>query len=207
MNFDKNEKIKKMYFTRAGGWTAQVRPALELQRSAEVEAALVEADAKRAHAAEEAKRRRAPVAFGGRTDKLPPMANTEGQSADVWESPEEEAARLEREKINPILVSNALCAFALKYAMFRMIKDLDGLTINVAGVVKDCLLIGLSFVMFHSPVTPLQMFGYAVALAAVFKYNLDKHGIENPFVSCVNPSTIKINSTRVSTSYIDLSIF
>ena len=119
---------------------AKTRAALELQRNAEVEAALAEAEAKRAHAAEEAKRRKAPVAFGGRTDKLPPKAAADedkklprdkdgkliprpfklsetkprhragifddddenkapARDPDVWESPEEEEARLEREKI------------------------------------------------------------------------------------------------------------
>ena len=118
---------------------AKTRAALELQRNAEVEAALAEAESKRAHAAEEARRRKAPVAFGGRTDKLPPKAAADedkklprdkdgkliprpfklsetkprhrnpfddddenkapARDPDVWESREEEAARLEREKI------------------------------------------------------------------------------------------------------------
>ena len=120
---------------------AKTRAALELQRNAEVEAALAEAEAKRAHAAEEARRRKAPVAFGGRTDKLPPKAGAADEDGkklprdkdgkliprpfklsetkprhrnpfddddenkapardpDVWETSEEEAARLEREKI------------------------------------------------------------------------------------------------------------
>ena len=120
---------------------AKTRAALELQRNAEVEAALAEAESKRAHAAEEARRRKAPVAFGGRTDKLPPKAGAADEDGkklprdkdgkliprpfklsetkprhrnpfddddenkapardpDVWESREEEAARLEREKI------------------------------------------------------------------------------------------------------------
>ena len=120
---------------------AKTRAALELQRNAEVEAALAEAEAKRAHAAEEARRRKAPVAFGGRTDKLPPKAGAADEDGkklprdkdgkliprpfklsetkprhrnpfddddenkapardpDVWETSEEEAARLEREKV------------------------------------------------------------------------------------------------------------
>ena len=120
---------------------AKTRAALELRRNAEVEAALAEAESKRAHAAEEARRRKAPVAFGGRTDKLPPKAGAADEDGkklprdkdgkliprpfklsetkprhrnpfddddenkapardpDVWESREEEAARLEREKI------------------------------------------------------------------------------------------------------------
>ena len=119
---------------------AKTRAALELQRNAEVEAALAEAESKRAHAAEEARRRKAPVAFGGRTDKLPPKAAADedgkklprdkdgkliprpfklsetkprhrnpfddddenkapARDPDVWETSEEEAARLEREKI------------------------------------------------------------------------------------------------------------
>ena len=62
---------------------AKTRAALELQRNAEVEAALAEAEAKRAHAAEEARRRKAPVAFGGRTDKLPPKAGAADEDEKV----------------------------------------------------------------------------------------------------------------------------
>ena len=79
--------------------------------------------------------------------------------------------------LGAIFLTNAACAFALNFIMFKVIKDLDGLTVNVAGVVKDCLLIGLSYVLFHSPVTWIQILGYAVALGGVFKYNLDKFGI------------------------------
>ena len=80
--------------------------------------------------------------------------------------------------LGAIFLTNAVCAFALNFIMFKVIKDLDGLTVNVAGVVKDCFLIALSYVLFHSPVTWIQLLGYAIALAAVFKYNLDKLGIQ-----------------------------
>jgi len=84
-------------------------------------------------------------------------------------------------KLGAIFLTNAVCAFALNFVMFKVIKDLDGLTVNVAGVVKDCLLIASSYVLFHSPVTWIQILGYAIALGAVFKYNLDKLGIKTRY--------------------------
>ena len=80
--------------------------------------------------------------------------------------------------LGAIFLTNAACAFSLNLIMFKVIKDLDGLTVNVAGVVKDCLLIGLSYVLFHSSVTWIQIIGYAVALGGVFKYNLDRLGLK-----------------------------
>ena len=84
--------------------------------------------------------------------------------------------------LGAIFLTNAVCAFALNFIMFKVIKDLDGLTVNVAGVVKDCLLIGLSYVLFHSPVTWIQLLGYAIALGGVFKYNLDMLRIKTSYV-------------------------
>ena len=45
---------------------------------------------------------------------------------------------------------------------------------NIAGVVKDWMLIGLSVLMYASPVTPLNLGGYFVAFLAVCMYNYRK---------------------------------
>jgi drug/metabolite transporter (DMT)-like permease len=81
-----------------------------------------------------------------------------------------------------ILLGNGLLAFALNLVMFRVIKDLDGLTVNIAGVVKDCVLICFSWSVFNSPLSLTQLCGYAVALVGVFKYNIDKLGIKISFL-------------------------
>ncbi len=45
---------------------------------------------------------------------------------------------------------------------------------NVAGVVKDWLLIGLSVALFHSAVSGLNLFGYLIAFLGVCWYNYRK---------------------------------
>lgn len=72
------------------------------------------------------------------------------------------------------LLGNCCCAFALNLAVFKIIKNLNALTLNIAGILKDCLLVSFSFFVFRSPVTGLQLCGYAVALIGIFKYNQDR---------------------------------
>ena len=45
---------------------------------------------------------------------------------------------------------------------------------NIAGVVKDWLLIGLSVALFHSAVSGLNLFGYLIAFLGVCWYNYRK---------------------------------
>lgn len=73
-----------------------------------------------------------------------------------------------------ILVANAACAFALNLSVFLLIGRTSALTMNVAGVIKDWLLIGTSSFLFHSKVTPLNLQGYGIAFAGVCWYNWNK---------------------------------
>lgn len=73
-----------------------------------------------------------------------------------------------------IFFSNAACAFGLNMAVFLLIGKTSALTMNIAGVVKDWLLIFLSYLLYKAPVTPLNLFGYAIAFAAVLWYNYQK---------------------------------
>ena len=73
-----------------------------------------------------------------------------------------------------MLVANAACAFALNLSVFLLIGKTSALTMNVAGVIKDWLLIGLSSLLFHSKVTPLNLQGYGIAFAGVCWYNWTK---------------------------------
>ena len=47
-------------------------------------------------------------------------------------------------------------AFGLNMSVFLLIGKTSALTMNVAGVIKDWLLIGLSVMLFHAEVLPLQ---------------------------------------------------
>ncbi|GAX76953.1 hypothetical protein CEUSTIGMA_g4400.t1 [Chlamydomonas eustigma] len=71
----------------------------------------------------------------------------------------------------PLLLGSAVAAFALNMAVFLLIGKTSALTMNIAGVVKDWLLIGLSVILFGSTVTGLQLFGYLIAFAGVMYYN------------------------------------
>ncbi|GAA5847828.1 hypothetical protein JCM5353_000214 [Sporobolomyces roseus] len=71
----------------------------------------------------------------------------------------------------PLLLLNASTAFALNCAVVFLIGAASSLVLTLSGVLKDILLVGLSVVLFGTPVTFIQMVGYSVALAGlvVFK--------------------------------------
>ena len=72
-------------------------------------------------------------------------------------------------------------------AVFLLIGKTSALTMNIAGVVKDWMLIGLSVWLFHSAVSRLNLFGYLIAFLAVCWYNYQKlQAVRSQFV-CVMP--------------------
>ena len=52
-------------------------------------------------------------------------------------------------------------------AVFMLIGKTSALTMNIAGVIKDWMLIFLSFYLFHAPVTALNLLGYAFCCTGV----------------------------------------
>ncbi|GAA0161057.1 secondary carrier transporter [Lithospermum erythrorhizon] len=71
-----------------------------------------------------------------------------------------------------IFFSNALCALALNFSIFLVIGRTGAVTIRVAGVLKDWILIALSTVVFpESTITELNIIGYGIALCGVVMYN------------------------------------
>jgi len=76
---------------------------------------------------------------------------------------------------NPVIfLSNAGAAFALNMSVFMLIGKTSALTMNVAGVIKDWLLIGLSVVIFQAKVTSINLGGYLIAFGGVVFYNYTK---------------------------------
>ncbi|AQK99877.1 Probable sugar phosphate/phosphate translocator At2g25520-like [Zea mays] len=67
--------------------------------------------------------------------------------------------------------TNSLCAFALNLAVFLLVGKTSALTMNVAGVVKDWLLIAFSWSVIRDTVTPVNLFGYGIAFLGVGYYN------------------------------------
>ncbi|KMZ61883.1 Phosphate translocator, putative, expressed [Zostera marina] len=67
--------------------------------------------------------------------------------------------------------ANSICAFALNLAVFLLVGKTSALTMNVAGVVKDWLLIAFSWSVIRDTVTPVNLFGYGIAFLGVAYYN------------------------------------
>jgi drug/metabolite transporter (DMT)-like permease len=70
-----------------------------------------------------------------------------------------------------IFGTNSICAFALNLAVFLLVGKTSALTMNVAGVVKDWLLIAFSWSVIRDTVTPVNLFGYGIAFLGVAYYN------------------------------------
>ncbi|KAL0427047.1 UNVERIFIED_CONTAM: putative sugar phosphate/phosphate translocator [Sesamum latifolium] len=73
-----------------------------------------------------------------------------------------------------IFGTNSFCAFALNLAVFLLVGKTSALTMNVAGVVKDWLLIAFSWSVIKDTVTPINLLGYALAFLGVGYYNHSK---------------------------------
>lgn len=52
-------------------------------------------------------------------------------------------------------------------AVFMLIGKTSALTMNIAGVIKDWMLIFFSFYLFHAPVTTLNLAGYLFCCSGV----------------------------------------
>jgi hypothetical protein len=71
-----------------------------------------------------------------------------------------------------IFFLNAICALALNFSIFLVIGRTGAVTIRVAGVLKDWILIALSTIIFpESTITGLNITGYGIALSGVVMYN------------------------------------
>lgn len=75
----------------------------------------------------------------------------------------------------PVLILNSLCTFALNLSVFLVISHTSALTIRVAGVVKDWVVVLLSALLFaDTKLTAINLLGYGVAIAGVVAYNNHK---------------------------------
>lgn len=70
--------------------------------------------------------------------------------------------------------TNSVCAFLLNLAVFLLIGKTSALTMNVAGVVKDWLLIAFSWSVIRDTVTTVNLLGYGIAFLGVAYYNHSK---------------------------------
>ncbi|KAJ7666147.1 triose-phosphate transporter family-domain-containing protein [Mycena polygramma] len=71
-------------------------------------------------------------------------------------------------RIGPLIfLSNAFVAFFLNVAAVFLVGVGSGLILTLAGVLKDILLITGSVLLFGALVSPMQVFGYSIALAGL----------------------------------------
>lgn len=62
-----------------------------------------------------------------------------------------------------VLSLNSLCTFALNLSVFLVISHTSALTIRVAGVVKDWVVVLVSALLFaDTKLTIINLFGYAI---------------------------------------------
>ncbi|KAJ8459678.1 hypothetical protein OPV22_032604 [Ensete ventricosum] len=72
-----------------------------------------------------------------------------------------------------ILGLNCLCTFALNLSVFLVISRTSALTIRVAGVVRDWVVVLLSALIFSdSKLTFINLIGYGIAISAEIKISL-----------------------------------
>lgn len=75
------------------------------------------------------------------------------------------------ERVGPlVLLSNAGVAFLLNVSVVFLIGRTSSLVMTLCGVLKDIILIVLSCILFQTPVTPLQLFGYSISLMGLIIY-------------------------------------
>ena len=80
-------------------------------------------------------------------------------------------------KFAGVMAASGAVAFSLNVAVVVLISNTSALTLTLAGIVKDILLVCLSVLIFGSPVTYLQYFGYGITL---FALNVHKEYKKSP---------------------------
>ena len=74
-----------------------------------------------------------------------------------------------------VLLANCTVAFLLNVASMQLIRATSALTLNVAGVFKDVLLVAWSVAVLGARVTNAQYVGYGVAMLGILLYTRYRH--------------------------------
>ncbi|KAL2265427.1 hypothetical protein VTJ83DRAFT_6527 [Remersonia thermophila] len=97
--------------------------------------------------------------------------------AVFWELPKISMADVDRVGLVHFFL-NGLCAFLLNVSVVFLIGKTSSLVLTLCGVLKDVLLVVASMILFASPVTGLQFFGYSIALGGMIYYKLGYEAIK-----------------------------
>jgi hypothetical protein len=98
------------------------------------------------------------------------------------------------------MIANGIIAFSLNVALVLVIQHSSALSLALAGIVKDILLVTLSALIFRSPVSLLQMVGYSIALLALNLHKEYKKGFGSNDSSNNSNNHITNNNSNNSTS-------
>ncbi|KVI10594.1 protein of unknown function DUF250 [Cynara cardunculus var. scolymus] len=100
-----------------------------------------------------------------------------------------------------VLTLNSLCTFALNLSVFLVIQHTSALTIRVAGVVKDWVVVLLSALLFaDTKLTMINIFGYAIAIGGVAAYNNFKLKKEATRVSSISDDSKSSSIPKAASS-------
>lgn len=69
------------------------------------------------------------------------------------------------------VLANTGTAFMLNVAVVILVQQTSGLTLTLAGIIKDILLIVVSIWLFGNPITTVQVVGYTLALFGLQMYH------------------------------------
>ncbi|KAK2070719.1 hypothetical protein P8C59_005193 [Phyllachora maydis] len=101
----------------------------------------------------------------------PVCALMNGLVALLWEVP-----KITMEEVYHVgiitIVLNGLCAFLLNVSVVLLIGKTSSLVLTLCGVLKDVMLVVASMIIWGTQVTPLQFFGYSIALSGMVYYRL-----------------------------------
>ncbi|KAI9816097.1 MAG: hypothetical protein M1832_005180 [Thelocarpon impressellum] len=79
------------------------------------------------------------------------------------------------------LLANAMVAFGLNVSVVFLIGKTSSLVFALCGVLKDILLVVASMMIWGDPVSPLQFFGYSIALGGLMYYKLGAEQLKEHF--------------------------
>ena len=79
------------------------------------------------------------------------------------------------------LFANAMVAFGLNVCVVFLIGKTSSLVLTLSGILKDILLVFASILIWGTTVTPLQFFGYSIALGGMVYYKLGADSLKGFF--------------------------
>ncbi|KAI1656156.1 TPT-domain-containing protein [Daldinia decipiens] len=107
----------------------------------------------------------------------PICAAMNGAVALIWEIPKVSIAEVYHVGLFTFFL-NGLCAFLLNVSVVFLIGKTSAVIMTLCGVLKDVMLVLASMLIWGTPVSGLQAFGYTIALGGMVYYKLGLEAIK-----------------------------